>query len=296
MSTQVSTAFVKQFGETVDFLQQQRGSKLRAAIGIVEQAQGEHHYFDQIDATDAQRVTNRHGDSPLISTPHARRRVAMENVEWGDLVDDFDKVRTLIDPTNAYTQNAAWAIGREIDEIIIENFFSDVETGKEGGSTTSFPAAQQVAVDLDGDGTDEGLTVEKLREARKLLLANNVDPERDGPIHIAVTAELLDDLLGTTEVTSADFNTVKALVDGNINTFMGFNFIHTELLETDSNSDIRCPVWTNNGMGLAMGMEPRARIEERADKRFSTYVYWSTVVGAVRLHEDRVVEIKCDPN
>jgi len=293
MSNQIGTAFVQEFGRTVDLLAQQRGSKLRRAIGVQERVNAEYHYFDQIDATAAVRTTTRHADSPLINTPHARRRVDMVNVEWGDLIDDFDRVRTLIDPTNAYTQNAAWAIGREIDSIIIENFFADVSTGKAGGSTTSFPSGNQIAADFDGDTTAENLTVEKLREARRIMLANDIDPERDGPIWIAVTSSQLMALLADPQVTSRDYNVVQALVRGELDFYMGFRFIQTELLETDGSNYRRCPVWTNNGMALAIGKEPVARIAERPDKRFSTYVYWSTVAGAVRLHEDRVVEIKC---
>jgi len=291
MSFQITTAFVKQFSNTVELLAQQRGSKLRGAVRV-EPVRGEVAFFDQIGATSAVTVTTRHADSPLVSTPHSRRRVSLVDVEWGDLIENFDKVKMLIDPTNAYSQNAAYAIGRKIDEIIIDAFFGTAYSGKDGGTSVAFPSTNQIAADFDGDGTKEGLTIAKLREARKRLLAKNVDPAMS-PWYIAVTAAQLDDLLGTTEVTSSDFNTVKALVQGEINTFLGFRFIQTELLSTDSAGDRRCPVWAQNGMVLGMAMEPRSRITERPDKRYQTYVYWATSAGATRLDEDRVFEIKC---
>ena len=37
-----------------------------------------------------------------------------------------------------------------------------------------------------------------------------------------------------------------------------------------------------------------ARIQERPDKSFSTYVYYRMSLGAVRLEEEKVVEIRCD--
>lgn len=293
MSDQITTAFVKQFGDNITFLSQQKGSKLRNMVMNEPNVSGEVVFMDQIGATKAQRVTTRHADSPLVDTPHSRRRVSLIDVEWGDLIDDFDKLKTLIDPQSAYSQNAAWAIGREIDDIIIDAFFADAATGKEGNTTTSFPASQQVAVDFDGDGTDEGLTVAKLREARKILKQNEVDLEAEMPM-VAVTAEQTDDLLAQTEVTSADFNTVRALANGEIDTYMGFRFVHTERLNTDSNSDRRVPVWVPTGMGLAIAQDPTSRIDERPDKRFSTYVYYSTSVGSSRLEEEKVVEIKCN--
>lgn len=292
MSDQITTAQVKQFGNQVDLLAQQEGTVLRATIGREIRVVGKQAFIDQIKATKAQRTNSRHADSPLVNTPHARRRLSMINVEWGDLIDDFDMVRTLIDPTNPYTQNAAWAVGRELDDIVIEKYFADANTGEEGSTTTSFPAGNQISADFDGDGTSEGMTVEKLREARKLLMANNVMPGRM-PWFVVVTAEQLDDLLATTEVTSADFNTVRALVDGNVTSFLGFNFVHTERLDTDSSSDRRCPAYAADGMALGVGMEPRARITERADKRFNTYVFYSMVAGATRIEEEKVMEIKC---
>ncbi|HKJ72944.1 MAG TPA: phage capsid protein [Alphaproteobacteria bacterium] len=294
MSNQVTTAFVRQYRDNVSMLAQQKGSKLRRSLMIETSQNGEKAYFDQIAATAAQRTTSRHADSPLMNTPHDRRQVTLVDVEWGDLIDNRDRIRLLIDPTSAYSMNAAWAVGREIDDIIIEKFFADAKTGKDGDSTTSFPASQTIEKDISG--TANGLTVEKLREARKLLLSNDVDLEMEGAAYIGVTSAQLDNLLGTTEVTSADYNGVKALVKGEINTFMGFTFIQCERFATKQeggNTIRRCPVWVPSGMGLAIGAEPRARISERADKRYSTYVYWSGSFGATRLEEEKVIEVEC---
>ncbi len=291
MSDQISTAFVKEFGRTVQILAQETGQKFRKAV-MVEPVRAEFHFFEQVAATAAIRTATRHADSPLINTIHERRRVGLINVEWGDLIDDFDRVRLLIDPQAPMTRNAGLAVGREMDDIVIERFFADAATGKEGSGVTTFPAANVVAADFDGDTVDEGLTIEKMREARKLLKQNFVDLDLE-PTWLALDAEREDDLLGTTEVTSMDFNTVRALVNGDVDRFMGFQFIKTERLELDSNSFLRVPVWTPSGMGMAMGMEPNSQAARRADKRFSIYVFWSMVVGATRLEEAKVIEIKC---
>lgn len=289
----IDTAFVRQYGSTVDFLAQQKGTRLRPTIGNQKRVKAEFAFFDQVGPTAAQRTATRNADSPLIKTDHQRRRVGMTNVEWGDLIDDFDQVRMLIDPVNPTVQNAGFAIGREIDDIILESLFADAAIGKEGNSVVSFPAGQVVAVGFGASG-NTGLTIAKLREARRLLRKANVDLDRDGPFYIVVNSYGLDDLLATTEVTSADFNTVRALVSGEVDTFLGFRFIHSERVLHDSNAYARLPVYAASGIGLAMGMEPTARIAERPDKRFSMYAYWSTVVGAVRLEEVKVVEIKID--
>lgn len=288
MSNQITTAFVQEYGQTVELLAQQRGSRLLRAVRM-ERVRGRYHYFDQIGATTAQRTNTRHADSPLSNTEHARRRVGLENIEWGDLVDDFDMVRTLIDPTNAYVLNAGYAVGREMDDIILEAFYDTVYIGETGSSSEAW-SGNIVAVNFSG--SNEDLTVAKLREARRMLRAGNVDLMFE-PAFIAVTASQIDNLLGETEVISRDFSRA-ALESGEVQNFMGFNFIHTERVDTDSSGYRRVPVWVPSGMAAAVGMEPHPEIAKRADKRFSTYVYWAGVFGAVRMELAKVVEIKCD--
>ena len=43
----------------------------------------------------------------------------MVDYEYADLIDNQDKIRTLIDPTSSYALAAAYAIGRAMDDEII---------------------------------------------------------------------------------------------------------------------------------------------------------------------------------
>jgi hypothetical protein len=95
-------------------LAQQNGSKLKACVRN-EPVVGKQAFFDQIGATAARRRTSRHSDTPRMDTPHARRRVAVEDFDWADLIDAEDKVRTLIDPTSTYAMSAAKAPGHTLD-------------------------------------------------------------------------------------------------------------------------------------------------------------------------------------
>jgi hypothetical protein len=99
--------------------------------------------------------------------------------------------------------------------------------------------------------------------------------------------------LNETAVTSSDFNTVKALVRGEVDTFMGFKFIVSNRLAKSGN-DRTCFAWAEDGMKLAVGKDVMARIEERADKSYSTQVYYCATFGATRMEEDKVVQITCD--
>ena len=294
MSTQVTTAFVQQFSSNVQLLSQQRGSLLRGSVSE-ESVTGEKAFFDQVGATAAVKRSSRHGDTPLVETPHSRRMVTMDTYEWADLIDDADKVRMLIDPTSTYALAAAAAMGRAMDDAIIEAALGTAKTGKSGATSTTLPGSQTIFTDgstgTDGGGTAADLTVAKLITAKQLLDEQSVDPSirrfiACGPAQIA-------SLLNDTNVTSSDFNTVKALVRGEINEFLGFTFITSTRLDVASN--VRsCFAWAEDGIKLAVGKDVMAKIDERADKSYSTQVYYCATFGATRMEEDKVVKIQCD--
>lgn len=86
----------------------------------------------------------------------------------------------------------------------------------------------------------------------------------------------------------------KAVAGKEIDTFLGFKFITSNRLNTDSTPSRQVVAWAQDGMQLAMGAEPTARISERDDKSYSTQVFYSATFGATRLQEDMVVEIACN--
>ena len=284
MSIEVTTAFVQQYSANVQMLSQKKGSLLRDAVRT-ESMTGKNAFFDQVGKATAQKRTTRHADTPQIDTPHARRRVTLVDYEYADLIDEQDKVRMLIDPTSAYAQAAAFALGRAMDDEIISAALGTAFTGETGSTSTALPAGQQIA----NGGAD--LTVAKLRTAKKTLDLASVDPSI--PRYIAVGPDQIEALLGDTNVTSSDFNTVKALVQGEVNQFMGFNFITTNRLSKAGN--IRsCFAWAEDGLALAIGKDVMARIDERSDKGYATQVYYCMSIGSTRMEEEKVVQIDCD--
>jgi len=283
MSQQIETAFVKQYASTLSHLVQQKGSRLRATVRV-EPLVGREGFFDQIGATEAQKRTTRHGQSPVVSTPHGRRRVAGEDFEWGDLIDNQDRVRMLIDPASSYLQSAMFALGRSVDDVLIKAASGTAFTGETGTTPVALPAGQKIAA----GGT--GLTVAKLRAAKKMLDKKEVDPEE--PRYFVCTAEQVDNMLGTTEATSSDYNSVKALVEGNIDTFLGFKFVRTERL-TKSGNDRLCLAYAQSGLLLAINKDIQGQIAPRADKSFAMYAYACLTCGATRMEEEKVVEVAC---
>ncbi len=284
MSVQIDTAFVNQFSSNVQLLSQQMGSLLRNSVDV-ETVNGEKAFFDQVGSAAAVERTTRHGDTPIMETPHSRRQVTLGDFEYSDLVDDQDKVRLLIDPTSSYAKAAAAAIGRSMDTKIINAFTGDAQTGKTGSTTTALPSAQKIA------HASGGLTIAKLISAKQILDEQSVDPSIRR--FIIVSPKQISDLLNNTTVTSADFNTVRALAQGQISDFVGFSFIVSNRLNTDTDGNRQVIAYAQDGLKLAIGKEPTARIDERADKSYATQVYYCASFGATRMEEAKVVEIAC---
>jgi hypothetical protein len=199
----------------------------------------------------------------------------------------------LIDPTGPYSVAASNAMGRAMDTAIVDAADGTAFTGVAGGTSTSYAAANTVDVQVGiSPAADTGLNVGKLRAAKQILDANEAE---DDMRYCIINAKQLQNLLAETEITSSDYNTVKALVNGEVDTFLNFTFARTELIGTDSNSDDKVLFWQSAGMKLAIGSEPQARISERDDKNYATQVFYSMSIGATRMQEELVGYIECDP-
>ena len=284
MSTTITTAFVQQFSSNIALLSQQMGSLLRSSVDV-ESVNAEKAFFDQVGVAAAVARTTRNSDTPLMDTPHTRRMVTMTDYEYVDLIDSQDKIRMLADPTSTYARAAAAAMGRAMDDVIIAAMHGTAKTGASGATSVSFPAGQQIA------HGSAGLTIAKLLSAKELLDANSVDPSI--PRYLVCAPKQMSDLLGTTQVTSSDFNTVKALVQGQVDSFMGFKFISSNRLPHNGTSR-QVFAYAMDGMKVAIGKEPTAKIDERADKSYSTQIYYCQTLGATRMEEEKIVEIACN--
>ena len=294
MSTQITTAFVEQYSANVMHLAQQKGSRLRGAVDV-ETVKGKNAFFEQIGSVAARVRPTRHADTPQMDTPHARRRVSLVDYDWADLIDNEDRVRMLIDPTSPYAKAAANGMGRAIDSAIISAADGTAYTGVDGSTSTAYDTAMTVDVQVGvSPAADSGLNVGKLRAAKENLDANEVDA--DSKRYVVLNAKQLSNLLAETEITSSDYNTVKALVQGQVDEFLGFSFLRTELIGTDGNSDHKVLYFAQPGIKLAIGANPMARISERADKNHATQVFMSMCIGATRMEEAQVGYIECDPS
>lgn len=283
MSFTITEAFVQQYDNNVRMLAQQKGSRFRNVVMAETGVVGRRKSFDRLGQAQAQLITDRHGDSPQVDTPHSRRWATLADFEWGDLIDEPDKARTLNNMTNPYTMAGGNAMGRSMDDVVVAAATGTAVTGQEGAGTETWPVAGQQIVH-----GGVGLTLAKITQASRILNFNEVEEDDR---FFAVSAHGLEDLLNDTTITSADFNTVRLLMAGQIDTFMGFRWVRSQRLLL-SGTTRSCLAFHRGALGLAIGLDIRARVAERSDKRFSTYVYYAMSLGAVRVEAERMVEVQ----
>ena len=193
-----------------------------------------------------------------------------------------------IDPKSTMMQAKMAAFNRTTDDLIIAAMGGTAYTGQNGATGVSFTAGNQIA--YNAFNTGNGLTKAKVLRASRLLNGYEVEKTER---YLAHSAAQLEDLLNTTEVASSDYNVVKSLVQGELNTWIGFSFIHTERLTTDTNSSRLCYAWQKAAVQLAIQKDIEGRVDERADKNFAWQVYMRMCMGATRLEENRIVQIAC---
>lgn len=294
----LDAVYAKQYGANVYQMAQQKGSVLRPYVRI-EDMKGEKRFFDRVKPTTAVRIDSKYSDTPLIHTEFDRRALHAQEYIWADMVDWQDDLNLFIDPTSDIVQMGGYALGRIIDDVIIANAFTgNAYQGAEGLTAVAFPDSQKVAITAGGTGgASVGLNIEKLIQARSKFGAADID--LDDPANVltmAVTQNQLDDLLRTTEVTSADYAAVKALVDGTVHRFMGFNFVRIgRLPKTASGGGYSrtCCAWCKSGVVVTLPQDIQMSVDQRPDKNNNWQAMGKLKCGATRIEDEKVVQVFC---
>ena len=294
---QIPQYFTTEFTSNWEHLLQQKVSKLREFVSV-ESVRGKEKTFNQMAAVEMTRITSRAADTTIQDVALAKRWLRPFPYEHATLFDEWDAeyLGEVSLPQSETVANHAMAYMRTCDKTIIDAALGTAYTGETGVTPTSLPSGQQIAVDYveTGSAANSGLTIAKLRQAAYLL--NEAEVDDSDPRVLVVSAKQIQDLLRTTEVTSADFNSVKALVQGDLDTFMGFKFrrVASSLLPYNSSTGVRtCFAYVRSGLKLADAGR-KVHVDIRADKSHALQIRTVASLGATRMEEKKVVEIAAD--
>lgn len=286
MAFEIPEHFHKEFTTNVELLLQEK-TPVMMANTIMQAYSGEAaQVVKQFGEVEFAEKTSRNSDTVFSEIEHKQRWIFPKDYVLALPVDKEDELRMLNSPLSSYAEamRAAWA--RKVNARIRDALLGTSKTGTNGGTSTVFDTSnQRILVN------SSGLTITKLRTAKEKLRAAFVEPTDS--LAIAVTAKQVTDMLETTEITSSDYNTIKALVQGDVDSFMGFHFIPYESLGVDGSSDRRVIAWAKSGSVLGQWNGLTTRIDERKDKNYTVQVHMSGTIGATRTQEAKVIEILC---
>jgi hypothetical protein len=286
MADTQSSVYGLAFSRNIMQLAQQKYSKLMPLVYMKPNVQGKNFFQDQIGKWEMAAKAGRNVQTPNNDPNLGRRMGTMIDYHDNRLLDRGDELRMLSDPRSSYTIAAAQSLARKIDSVIISGLLGTAYYGETGSSsitlgTDAISGISHIAA------TAATLTFATVRKAKKILDQEDVEMEDR---FFVVNPEGLEDLLGASEVTSSDYNAVKALIRGEIDTWMGFKWVTSNLLPV-TGTVTTCAAFQRYGVCAAMSAAPMVRTDERKDLSYSWQVYYELNMGAVRLEESRVVKV-----
>lgn len=275
MSIALSNAFVTLFDAEVK--QAYQGKAM--LVGAVRQRRGVEGSVVKFPKVGRGVATPRVGQTDVTPLNVGFSNVTLTLEDWiaAEYSDIFSQQKVNFDERSELVQVLGNAIGRRQDQLVLNAL---------ANSGTS------LAVGNDVGGADSNMNVAKLRQAKGLMDKNNVPPTDR---HIVIHSNGLQSLLAETAVTSSDFNTVKALVNGELNTFLGFQFHvlgdRTEGgLAIDGSLDRTCFAFHKDAIGYGEGIAPKTEINYIPEKT-SFLVASMFSAGATTIDAEGIVSI-----
>lgn len=327
----IEEAYVRQFQEGFEQAYQQETSILDPLVDRDTQA-SEYKSWQRIgEAEEMTEDTTRYGDNPTSEIPHDNRRISLRHFELGKPIDPKDLMKVVSDPSNGYSSALLKSGKRKRDDFLIEKYFADAYTGKEGSTAMSYAVAatdensstitvgeysngssnkitatagrytlaagnkEGISVGANFGAVGAGLTIEKLK-ALRTAMTRIESIQQDTILPMLLTSYQLEDLLGQDEVINSDYSVRKNLAEGNVTTFMGYRFILCERLPLSAGGagdERRCMVFTPKALKLTIGEDLKGDMWKLPGKKNIPYMYFKQSIGASRMWGEVAGEIRC---
>lgn len=292
--------FPTQFGTNWEHLLQQEVSRLRETVKVDMDIRGKEKTYNQFGTSAMRKITSRNGQTLPSDRDDEKRWLQLDPYDEVTFFDEWDAdiLGDIALPDSEAVQSHAMAAGRTCDQIIIDAASSTAaKSGESGGTSNSLGSGQQILV--AHGGANEGLTLAKLIAAKSIFGINESygqSRSNSDSLHLIVSQAQLDDLLeNVTEVKNSDYVQVKALMSGEVDNFMGFQFTRSELLTLVAATDVRtCLAYVKSGICLGIGRDRSVKTTVRDDLNETLQIRTKMRMGATRLFEEKVVEIFCD--
>ena len=280
MAITISNVYIQTFENNVRYLAQQSDTRLQPHI-TNKSTGGEKHNWERLGAGAATQKTAPRTDTPTSDLPWSRRVSVATTWHAGETSEQEDPVQMLIDPNSSIARTLAMAMRRAVDDLIIAAATGDALDGD--GATVSFPAGQVI-----GDGTGV-ISLDIVLQVQELFNQNDVDPDEPKCFVIGPTQQRK--LLQLMEVTSSDYQNMKALATGYLPNWMGFTWIMSNRLLIPVAGELSCLAFTPRAIGMQVNKDISAKIAEDPSLSFAWRIYTMLVMGAVRVEDEHIVHV-----
>lgn len=293
--------FTTQFTSRLEMKLQQMGSKLRDRVDVATGYVGKQvSPVNQIGAVQSRTPQGRFAPKVNTVQDYTRRWVFPSDKAIDQYFDNFDQLRTIVDPKGKSVDNAAMAAGRDWDDAILAAATATAKVGADAGSLAdeTFDTSKYQISASFGASAACGLTVAKMIEARRILRHYHNDLEND-PATIVIGSTQEADLLKQVQVTNKEYNRSVAensvLVDGRVARFVGFDVVVMERVpETTPGSTRGVIVFVKSGLHLGIWQDLKTQIFQRPDLEGNPWDV-STVhtFGATRTQPGKIIQVLC---
>jgi len=312
--TTIPDHFAIMFENSWQLLLQQLDARLKDRVKLV-QAQGASVRFNQMAPTTMNAVTTRGAATPQSDISMPARWAFPTPFDIASVIDEFDELflGQVSNPSSEILQSQVAAYNRTVDSTIINAILNPATISTSGATTAGIPSTTTVPFDttnqlvkvdrvpFGGTNVNSGLTIDKVRYAKYKL--DHAEAPHEDRILVVSAAEIAD-LLSSTEVTNQLYNSVRALVDGDVDSFLGFKIVRSELLPVitsttnTANSTItgnfrQVVAYSKNAVTLVDGGR-KTYMDILPTQSHNLQIRSTAVLGATRLMENGAVQILTD--
>lgn len=287
MTATIDTSFVRAYSDMIHRQVRESGSKLRSVFAT-SSTPGEMAQFERTANLETGEVSARNEVLAIQDPSHSRRTAVATKKYVRVTLDDIDKLKLLIDPSNEYTAALIDALGATYDQVCYTAMTGTALTGKDGTGTQAFDTSNN---QIAHGGT--GLTVAKFNQALRILEGGDVNVETT-PLFCCIGARGIEDLLGdtTNQLTSFDFQDMKTLSTTRFPSFRGVNVIRTQRVpDSTAGSVYRALMFTSDNVKVHLPSDVTVHMDIRNDMAHVAQISGYMTVGAVRMEEETIVDI-----
>ncbi len=283
MSDTVTRQFITQFDTDLRLLAQQKDSRLRGTVVDRGAIEGAAFTINNLGSVEYDENVTRHGDTIWSDIDHTARTVPMRDFFKALPLDRADIPKMKVNPVTGgqYMQTLVAARNRKLDDIIFQAALGSINSVDGTTGPYALPAGQIIAA----GGT--GLTKAKIIQARSIFRANETDDEE---LYFLWDSLAMQQILGDTQLTSADYLTGKMLQEGNVTgKWLGFTWVPYERTTVVGGVHTTA-AYSKDAIHFGQGFE-EGDVTKRPDKKNSWQVSMAGSYGAGRQDEKKVVQV-----